>query len=100
MTPDGIENKRRNTREKILTHAEILINDDWYDCRILNISVGGAKLLLDRQIDRGLAVILQIGQFGQFNVTVAWQQSGELGIKFNHDALEMAGVIMGLASYG
>lgn len=100
MASDGKDNKRKNTREKILTKAEILAEGDWYDCRLLDISAGGAKLQLDRHIDRGLAVILQIGKFGQFNATIAWQQSGELGVKFNHDALEMAGVIMGLASYG
>ena len=100
MVSDNKENKRRDTREKIITQAIILIDKDKYDCRILNISVGGAKLQIDRHFDSGLAVILQIGKFGQFNATIAWQQSGELGIKFSHDALEMAAVIMGLASYG
>ena len=97
---DEMENKRKDTRESILSKAKIMVDGDWHNCRILNISTGGAKLQIDRHIDRGIEVLLRIGQFGQFSATVAWQQSGEIGVKFTHDALEMAGVIMGLASYG
>lgn len=95
-----IEYKRKDTRETILSKAKILVDGDWHDCRILNISTGGAKLQIGHHISHGIAVALQIGDFGQFGATVAWQQSGEVGVKFTHDAIEIAGVIMGLASYG
>lgn len=95
-----IEYKRKDTRETILSKAKILVGGEWHDCRILNISTGGAKLQIDRHISHGITVSLQIGDFGQFSATVAWQQSGEIGVKFTHDAVEIAGVIMGLASYG
>lgn len=95
-----MENKRKDTRESIRTKAEIMVDGIWHNCKILNISVGGAKLQIDRHIDRGVAVLLQIGKFGQFSAIVAWQQSGKIGVKFTHDESEMAGVIMGLASYG
>ncbi|MDO8464840.1 MAG: PilZ domain-containing protein [Gallionella sp.] len=100
LEPDSAEYKRKDTRESILTQARIMVGGDWHNCRILNISTGGAKLQIDRHINHGTPVSLQIGEFGQFNVTVAWQQSTEVGVKFTHDALEMAAVIMGLASYG
>ena len=96
----GIEHKRKDTREAILTEAKIMVDGGWHNCRILNISTGGAKLQTDRHISHGIAVSLQIGKFGQFGAIVAWQQGGELGVKFTHDASEIAGVIMGLASYG
>lgn len=100
LEPGGIEYKRKDTRESILTEAKIMVDGDWHNCRILNISTGGAKLQIDRRISHGMAVSLQIGKFGQFSAIIAWQQSGEVGVKFTHDALEIAGVIMGLASYG
>lgn len=100
LESNEIEHKRKDTRETILTEAKILIDGGWHNCRILNISTGGAKLKMDRHTNHGIAVSLQIGKFGQFSAVVAWQQSGELGVKFTHDALEIAGVIMGLASYG
>ena len=97
---DGMEYKRKDSRETILTKAEIMVDGTRHSCRILNISTGGAKLEIDRHLDRGIEVFLQIGKFGQFRATVVWQQSGEIGVKFSHDAAEMANVIMGLASYG
>ncbi|MFZ2301689.1 MAG: PilZ domain-containing protein [Gallionella sp.] len=100
LEPDGTEYKRKDTRESILTQARIMAGEGWHNCRILNISTGGAKLQTDRRIGHGTAVLLQIGEFGQFSATVAWQQDTEIGVKFTHDALEMAAVIMGLASYG
>lgn len=92
--------QRQDTRESILTQAKLMADGEWHNCKIINISTGGAKLQIDRRFNHGMAVALQIGEFGQFSATVAWQQGAELGVKFTHDALEMAGVIMGLASYG
>ncbi len=100
LEPDSTEYKRKDTRESILTQARIMVDGDWHNCRILNISTGGAKLQIDGRIGHGTPVSLQIGEFGQFGATVAWQQDAEIGVKFTHDALEMAAVIMGLASYG
>ena len=100
LDPDSAEYQRKDTRETILTQARIMADGDWHNCRILNISTGGAKLQIDRRISHGTPISLQIGEFGQFGATVAWQQDTEVGVKFTHDALEMAAVIMGLASYG
>ena len=100
LEPDSTEYKRKDTRESILTQARIMADGGWHNCRILNISTGGAKLQIALRIDLGAPVSLQIGEFGQFSATVAWQQDTEIGVKFTHDALEMAAVVMGLASYG
>jgi hypothetical protein len=95
-----MEYKRSDERETILSNAEILVDGEGLVCRMLNISTGGAKLQLARQLDCGKAVVLCLGNFGQFNAQVAWQQGGATGVKFSHDPIEMAAVIMGLASYG
>lgn len=100
LETDGMEYKRKDTRESIPAKAKLMADGDWHTCRILNISTGGAKLQIDRRIGHGTPVSLEIGEFGQFSATVAWQQGSEVGVKFTHDALEMAAVIMGLASYG
>lgn len=100
LETDGIEYKRKYTRETILIKSEILVDGDCYNCKILNISTGGAKLQTDRHINQGIAVFLQIGKFGRFSATIAWQNNGELGVKFTHDELEITNLLMGLASYG
>lgn len=97
---DGKEYKRKYARESTSIQATLMVDEDWHDCRILNISVGGAKLQIDRRLGHGVAVVLQIGNFGQYNAIVAWQQEDEFGVNFSHNAEEMGDVIMGLASYG
>jgi len=95
-----VEYKRKDGRETVLTKAEIRIDGDWCSCRILNISTGGAKLQIDRQINRGVAIFLKVGEFGEFSAIAAWQQNDEIGVTFTHDAFEVADMVMGLASYG
>lgn len=92
---------RNDLRATIHTTAEIMIDGIWHNCRIINISTGGAKLQMDLHLGCGIAASLQIGKFGQFNSTVVWRHKEEVGVRFAHDdASEVAGVIMGLASYG
>jgi hypothetical protein len=87
-------------RKTVRMVARILDGGQWYDCQIMNISVGGAKVRFDRRFGQGASVRLEIGSLGQYGATVAWQSSEELGVRFNHDPLEMADVVMGLAMYG
>jgi hypothetical protein len=97
---DRIECQRNVSREIVHTKAEIMIDGDWHNCAILNISTGGAKLRIDQHIDVGILGLLKIGNFGQFRTIFVWRQRDEIGVEFAHDASEMAAVIMGLASYG
>lgn len=97
---DCKEYKRKYARESTSIQATIMVDEGWYECRILNISIGGAKLQTNQSLGHGMAVVLQIGNFGQYNAIVAWQQEREFGVNFSHNAEEMADVIMGLASYG
>lgn len=96
----GAANTREHDRRTVLVEARIMEDGEWHDCRIVNISVGGAKLLTGRQLGQGTAVRLHIGHFGQFGATVAWQHGGEIGVRFTHDPVEMADLVMGLAVYG
>lgn len=91
---------REHGRRDVLVDARILYGEGWHDCRIVNISVGGAKLLIGHRLDPGAVVLLHIGNFGQFSGTVVWQHAEELGVKFTHDPADIADVVMGLAMYG
>jgi len=92
--------KRAHDRRTILVEARIMAYGKWHDCRILNISAGGAKLQLGIQILQDSVVQLEIGSFGQFGGTVVWQNGEDLGIKFTHSPAEMTEVVMGIAIYG
>ena len=104
MTPDQESSSTQQTREyarqTVLVEARIQDGDEWHDCRIVNISVGGAKLQISRQLTPNAAVLLHIDHFGQFSGTIVWQRTEELGVKFTHNPAEIAEVVMGLAMYG
>lgn len=97
---DEIKYERDYSRETINAKMEIMIDEQWHDCVIINISPSGAKLYVGMKVNRGKDALIQIGEFGQFNATVAWCHDDEIGVKFNHDPLEMTRVLIGLASCG
>lgn len=92
--------KRHYERQTVRVEARIRDGGQWRDCRILNISAGGAKLLVSSGINMEMPVMLEIGSFGQFGCTVVRQNGEELAVKFTHDPAEMQEVVMGLAMYG
>ena len=94
------QSRRKHERRQILFDARIMEDGQWQDCRILNMSAGGAKLLVSCNINHGATVSLEVGNFGQFSGTVVWKDSEEIGIKFSNDPTEIAEVLMGLAMYG
>jgi hypothetical protein len=97
---DDIEHDRVYPRETLRTEAEIMIDGQWHDCAIVNISPAGAKLHIARDISRGKAVFIKIGEFGQFSATVAWCHGDEIGVKFDHDPSEMTRVLIDMESQG
>jgi PilZ domain len=98
--PDNSADKRRHARQAILVEARIMAGEEWHVCRIFNVSAGGAKLQIYHRFVQGSQVRLQIGSFGEFDGTVAWQHGEELGVKFSQSPAEMAEVVIGLATYG
>ena len=93
---DGITYERKASRETILAKTEIRIDGHWHNCRIINISTGGAKLRFDQHTDIGLTEFLKIGTHGHFKTTVVWRHRDEIGVDFACDDSQMAEVIKGL----
>lgn len=97
---DEIKYERDYPRETLRTKAEIMIDEQWHDCVIINISPSGAKLNIGLEVSRGKDVLIKIGELGQFNATVAWFHDDEIGVKFDHDPSEMTRVLIELESHG
>ena len=94
-----IDNKRRHERTAVTADASLWHDDSWSGCRIINISMGGAKLNIDLPLRAGHAVRLKIGSFGDFNGVVTWSGCQEVGIRFTQDPSEVAAMVLGLATY-
>ncbi|HAK88956.1 MAG: hypothetical protein A2077_00305 [Nitrospirae bacterium GWC2_46_6] len=91
--------RRQHDRRNVLLKAGIIMEGQRYDCSILNISTGGAKVQAVFPAGKGRIVQLEIGDFGLFSGTVVWRTDREMGIEFDHDPAEIAEVIIGLAVY-
>jgi hypothetical protein len=83
---DEMECQRKASREAAYVKAEILIDGDWHNCRVLNISTDGVKLRIDRHIDVGILELIKIGKLGQFRTDFVWRHRDEIGVKFVHGA--------------
>ena len=100
--PEAImpDSRRQHERWSKANDGRIRLNDQWHPCRTINVSVGGAQLWVEHEMTLGSDALLEIGNFGQFRVNVAWRRGNDVGVKFAHDPAEMADVVMGLATYG
>lgn len=71
------------SRRAVLWGAELRHADDVRSsCDVLNISTGGAKLRLGKELAIGDFATIIIPECGEFPVAVAWQRGRELGLRF------------------
>ena len=95
------ENSRReHQRREHVIEARLMTEAQWHDCRLLDVSVGGAKVQHAHETPEGSSAWLEIGNFGKFRISIMWRRGEVSGIRFDHTPEEMAEVIMGLATYG
>jgi hypothetical protein len=96
MRPDQ---RRANERTSSLVDGRIASKGEWHNCRIVDVSVGGARLWLEYVLPETNEALLEIGHFGQFRTHLAWQQGKNVGVRFAHEPAEMAELVMALATY-
>ena len=76
------DERRGHPRTSVLRSGRLLYQGQSTDCRILNISLGGARIRLDKPFSGGPEVILKIDRFSQVLGSVIWQDGEHLGIEF------------------
>lgn len=94
------QGRRSSERKKVLLKAKLVIARESYDCDILNISTGGAKIQCAQKIESGTKVVLNLDPFGEFSSEVVWQRGDEAGIRFEQGSENIAEVVLGIAIYG
>ncbi len=78
---NGLE-RRKHRRKKCLLPAQLITNLGAHDCRVLDLSQGGAKVETSAIVTADQAVTLVVKPFGTFTGLVAWRADGCLGMKF------------------
>lgn len=77
------ESERRNLgRRRLLWPGRMKYGGYSFDCRIFDLSLGGAKVELDLPLKRGTLVTLQIPDVGLMVAKVAWSRDGKMALAF------------------
>ena len=74
--------RRKYTRKKAFLPAKLATETGAFECFVLDLSRGGAKIELKEELPKGLPVTLVLEPLGTFNGIVAWQKGGYLGMEF------------------
>jgi len=93
------ESHRRHARAEVSFDATLTVAGRTADCRIQNISPGGAQVSTRMSVARGAPVTLKIGVMGEAEGTIAWVGRGAIGIKFAHDIDTVGDLLMAVAIY-
>jgi hypothetical protein len=88
--------RRRHARVGVMLMATLRATGGLYDCMVLDISRGGAKLTLGEPHAVGSAVSLVLGGFGTFRAEPVWQRGEILGLRFLDPPEAIAAALQGL----
>lgn len=76
---------RRVTRVQVLWSGILRSGHRSSECRIVNVSLSGAKAHVSNPSDLASPVILAIDRFGEFYCEIVWREGDYLGLKFLAD---------------
>lgn len=74
--------RRLHTRVGVMLMATLRSTHGIFDCMVLDLSRGGAKVMLHEPHTIGGNVTLLLGGFGSFRAQPMWQRGEMIGIRF------------------
>src|SRR5215510_4202579 len=76
--------RRKYERIKLFLPGQLFnpINEQSAECKVLNLSAGGAAVQCDIQFPAGISLVLYIENFGRFEGTTIVHKSGQLALEF------------------
>jgi hypothetical protein len=99
--PDGdtaVANRRLHRRIGVMWMATLRSGGNYYDCMVLDLSAGGAKLALTASVMLTPCVSLEISAYGTFAASVVWQRTAYAGIRFAAAPESIAASFAGILS--
>lgn len=75
--------RRILSRRRLLWLGRLKYGEFAFDCRVFDLSLGGAKVELDLPLKRGTLVTLQIPDVGIMVANVAWARDGKMALAFS-----------------
>ncbi len=92
MTKSGDE-RRIFPRAEVILIGSMDGDSDKKDCAVMDISLTGAKLVLDEALGDRTIETIRFSQTSALNVSIAWKKDNSVGINFTDDPHDIANVL-------
>jgi len=105
MTSDPVESRttpiseeeatalRSTVRKRVLWAAKLARGPKRYDCVVVDLSLGGARIHLAQPVTKGEMVTLKLERLGPLRAEVVWQEEQSVGLRVVDDAKAIADTI-------
>ncbi len=91
--PERTNEIRKFPRRLVLLSGAVYLENKPIECRVLDISAGGARIRIDETIDTENNLQLMIYRFGEFETEVAWEKDSDIGVVFVEDPNQIEQII-------
>jgi len=94
MASDPLENRtapiseeeaaalRSTVRKRVLWAAKLAHGSARFDCVVVDLSLGGARIYLAQPLGKGDIVTLKLDQMSGLRAEVVWQEAHSIGLRF------------------
>ena len=76
---------RSTPRKRVLWAARIAHGSTRFDCVVVDLSLGGARIYLAQPFSKGDIVTLKLDRMGALRAEVVWQEGHSIGLQFVDD---------------
>lgn len=84
---------RRNVRKRVLWAAKLTRGAKRYDCVVVDLSLGGARIHMTHPVTKGEMVTLILDRLGPLRAEVVWQEEQSVGLHFVEETKIIAEMI-------
>jgi hypothetical protein len=105
MASDPLENRtapiseeeaaalRRTVRKRVLWAAKLAHGPTRFDCVVVDLSLGGARIYLAQPLGKGEIVTLKLDQMSTLRAEVVWQEGHSIGLRFTDEPQKIVDTI-------
>ena len=84
---------RRTVRKRVLWAAKLARGAKRYDCVVVDLSLGGARIHLAQPVSKGELVTLMLDHLGALRAEIVWQEEQSIGLRFVEETKIIAEMI-------
>ena len=84
---------RSSVRKRVLWAAKLAHGSARFDCVVVDLSLGGARIYLAQPLGKGDMVTLKLDQMSGLRAEVVWQEGHSIGLRFVDESQKIVDTI-------